>query len=198
MSPSPQYWWPLLKSAWSLPRVKNLNTILVVDLEATTLADQPKGALRDVIEIGVCELTLDSGQIGRARSILVQPTGNIVTGYCTELTGITPEQAAQGRTFGEAVKWLLTEYRSPSRIWASFGDFDHTQLAEQCARENIAYPMGSHVDIKTLAAMRFGWPREKGLKRALATLGLKLEGRHHSARDDAINAAKVLHKVLRG
>lgn len=166
---------------------------------ALTSADQPPGALRDVIEIGVCLLGPRTGGIEHAGSVLVRPSSTVVTPYCAELTGITPERASTGLAFVDACAWLQSKYRSEQRAWASYGAFDFIQLATQCEREGVAFPLSDeHINIKLLAALRLGLRKGRGLGQALSQLGMDFEGRPHSARDDAVNAARVLHAVLRG
>ena len=192
---------PYIRSALEYRRQNavSLGTVLVVDVEATTGADRPRGALRDVIQVGACVLQMDGGAIVDAQSILVQPSCSEVTAFCTRLTGITPEQAAEGVAFVDACAWLQNAFNSSDLVWASFGDFDREQFATQCAREGVAYPFGrGHLNIKTIVALRYGWHRGKGLTRALSTLGIRHTGRHHDAKDDAVNAARLFHRALRG
>jgi len=174
-----------------------LHEVLVVDVEATTAADRPPGALRDIIEIGACLVSLEGGAIRDAAGILVRPSCSEVTEFCTSITGITPEQSRDGRPFVEACDWLKSMFESTGHVWASFGEFDLEQFATQCEREGVQYPfVAAHVNIKLLAALRFKWRRQKGLMRACAELGIRPVGRHHSARDDAVNAARVLYRSL--
>ena len=56
--------------------------------------------------------------------------------------------------------------------------------------------VGVHIDIKARVAQHLGWRQPKGLHGALAALGMQFEGRKHSARDDAVNAARVLYRAL--
>ena len=179
------------------PRVR-LDAILVLDLEATTYADRPRDAIRDIIQIGICELNLAKGNVSWSDSILVRPSSSEVTAFCTKLTGITAAQAAAGYPFVEACEWLKDRCRAHSLAWASFGNFDRAQFLVQCEREGIEYPFSAeHLNIKLLAALRFGWLREKSLKGALAALGLHFEGTPHNALYDALNAAQILSRVLR-
>lgn len=179
------------------PRVR-LDAVLVIDVEATTYGDQPRNTTRDVIQIGACELSLADGSTRNADSVYVRPTSSEVTPFCAKLTGITPQTAAAGLPYVDACTWLQERFSSHSLPWASFGDFDRAQFVVQCGREGVEYPLRSgHIDIMVLAALRFGWSRQKGLARSLAALDLKFEGTPHDARYDALNAARVLYKVLR-
>ena len=50
----------------------------------------------------------------------------------------------------------------------------------------IPYPFGpTHLNVKTLAAVAYGWSREVGMGEALKRMGLPLEGTHHRGGDDA-------------
>ena len=162
-----------------------------------TAADRPPNAIRDVIKLGICELSLADGSLRRAKSVVVRPTSNKVTAFATELTGITAERAAKGAPFVDALKWLVTEYQPPTAPWGAFGNFDRAQLITQCERERLEFPLNpDYLNIKFIAALQLGWARPKGLSATLDALALKPEGRPHSARDDAINAARVLYRAL--
>ncbi|MER7004650.1 3'-5' exonuclease [Dactylosporangium sp. NPDC000555] len=171
----------------------------VIDVEATCWdGPPPLGQVNEIIEIGVCVVDLDARErVGRDR-IMVRPARSTVSGFCTELTGITPEEAAAGVPFEEACRQLVRRHRSDSRPWASWGDYDRKQFARQCDGTRW-YPFGSvHVNAKAVFADARG-ARRQGMAGALESVGLPLEGRHHNGADDAWNiAALVLYLVERG
>ena len=176
-----------------------LDVVLVVDVEATTAADRKRNALRDIIQIGACLLQMKTGAVEQPASVIVRPTCSEVTSFCTEITAITPEMAQHGLSFLDACDWLRTTYDSENKPWASYGAFDLTQFTVQCAREGLPVPFSdSHIDAKLIVALHAGWPRGKGLTRALAKLNMKHQGRHHDAKDDAENAARLLYRALSG
>jgi inhibitor of KinA sporulation pathway (predicted exonuclease) len=71
---------------------KKLDKILVVDLEATCWNGPiPEGMVNEIIEIGVCLLDVNTGEITDNRGIIVKPEHSVVSEFCTELTTITPE-----------------------------------------------------------------------------------------------------------
>jgi inhibitor of KinA sporulation pathway (predicted exonuclease) len=81
--------------------------------------------------------------------------------------------------------------------WASYGDYDRGMFQKQCDLWEIAYPFGSrHINVKTLAGAYRGLDHEVGMDKMLDLMHLKLEGRHHSAADDAYNIASILKQVL--
>ena len=177
-------------------RRKNLDKILVVDIEATCWerCKEVKGQRQEIIEIGVCHLDVKTLEVTRPRALFVTPEHSTVSDYCTELTSITPEMLdEEGISFEAACELLKSQYGSVSRPWASYGDFDRTAFETDCRRNQVNYPFGkSHINIKSLLALSHGWAHEVGMARALKDLGLILEGRHHRGVDDAVNAAKIL------
>lgn len=171
-----------------------LDRVLVVDVEATCWeADPPPGETSEIIEIGVCELDVASGERLGKHSILVRPERSTVSPFCTSLTTLTAEQVSSGVTYAEACALLRKDFRSHDRVWASFGDYDRKQFERQGT-----YPFGPrHVNVKTLFALSRVLPREVGLAGALKLAGFPLEGTHHRGDDDAWNIAALLGGILR-
>lgn len=132
---------------------QKLDKILVVDIEATCWdGPHPAGMENDIIEIGVCLLDVQTGEITNNRGIIVKPERSVVSPFCTQLTTITPEMiASEGIPFKEACAILKKEYLSQSRAWASFGAYDLRLFQKQCTALGIGYPFGpSHINVKTL------------------------------------------------
>lgn len=180
---------------------KKLDKIVVVDIESTCWeGTPPQGMESDIIEIGVCLLDVHTGEITDNKGIMVKPERSEISAFCTELTTITPQMIEeQGITFQAALKQLKVEYDTPSRAWASFGAYDKKQFERQCAALGRGYPFSpSHINVKTLFALKKKLPFEQGMDGALKTLNLPLEGTHHRGIDDARNIAKILREILNG
>lgn len=177
---------------------RKLDQILVVDLEATCWeGDPPEGESSEIIEIGLCALDVATGERSAPQGILVRPERSTLSDYCQKLTTITPEMLEGARPFGAACALLVTEYDSPHRTWASYGDYDRIKLIQQCADWGVPYPFGrSHINVKNLFALQQGLKAEVGLQKATASLGLSFEGTIHRGVDDAWNIAAVLNRVL--
>lgn len=178
---------------------KKLDEILVVDIEATCWdTTNPEGMENDIIEIGICLLNIQTGEISENHGILVKPERSEISSFCTDLTTITPEMIAdQGISFKEACQVLKNKYSSQSRAWASFGAYDMKQFQRQCTAMNIGYPFGpSHINVKTLFALKKKTDHEQGMAGALALLDIPLQGTHHRGVDDANNIAKILRWIL--
>ncbi|KAB2815639.1 3'-5' exonuclease [Phaeocystidibacter marisrubri] len=178
---------------------KKLDKILVVDIEATCWnGPTPEGMMNDIIEIGICSLDINTGEITDNRGILVRPERSTISPFCTELTTITPEMIDEyGISFKEALKILKDEYLSTSRAWASYGAYDLNQFKRQCSDLNRGYPFGpSHINVKTLFALKNKLGHETGMAGALEHLNIPLEGTHHRGVDDAKNIAKILWTII--
>jgi inhibitor of KinA sporulation pathway (predicted exonuclease) len=128
----------------------------------------------------------------------VRPAHSTVGPYCTALTTLTQEEVErEGIALSEACALLREVYRSRTRPWASYGDYDRLQLERECRRKGVAYPFGSrHLNVKTLFALAHALPREVPLDEALRLRGFPLEGTHHRGLDDAWNIARLLSELL--
>ncbi|MDY6846918.1 MAG: 3'-5' exonuclease, partial [Chloroflexota bacterium] len=175
-----------------------LDKIIVLDLEATCWqGDPPPGETSEIIEIGLCILDVSSGERSEKRTIFVKPERSTLSGYCIELTTITPEMLSDGYRFAEACQILREEYRSEKRTWASYGDYDRLMMAQQCQQTGVPYPFGrSHINVKNLLALHLNLKREVNLLTGTALLDLPFEGTIHRGVDDAWNIAAVLSRVL--
>lgn len=174
--------------------------MLVVDLEcACWRGAPPPGMTNEIIEIGIAAVSLTELRITRSESLVIKPKKAEISKFCTKLTGITPEEAANGIKFGRACEILREEYLSRRRTWASWGTFDRDKMGEETARRRIEpAPFGeNHWNLKNLVTVLFGWEQEPGLLRALEQLNLPHDGRAHRGVDDAIAAAQVLIEILK-
>ncbi|MBI3240111.1 MAG: exonuclease domain-containing protein, partial [Flavobacteriia bacterium] len=133
---------------------KLLDKITVVDIEATCWnGNAPEGMVSDIIEIGICLLDVNTGEISDNRGIIVKPERSTVSDFCTELTTITPELVdREGISYKEACAILRKEYQTQSRAWASFGAYDLKQFQRQCGDLGIGYPCREclHPQVKLL------------------------------------------------
>jgi len=175
-----------------------LDKLIVIDIEATCWdTDPPPGQEAEIIEIGVCVLDVQTGQRVAQQSILIRPEHSEVSPFCTELTTLTQSEVNGGVSFEHACRILRRKYRSADRTWASYGDYDRRQFEKQCRERAIVYPFAStHLNIKNLAALTCGWPREVGMLRAMSLLKLPVEGTHHRGVDDAWNTGLILSTLI--
>ncbi|RDI67987.1 3'-5' exonuclease [Nocardia pseudobrasiliensis] len=171
----------------------------VVDVEATCWeGPNPPGQPSEIIEIGLCVVDSATWERVERHSILVRPARSSVSEFCTRLTTLTQEQVDTGLEFAEACELLRSEYRSDSRPWASWGDYDRKQFETQCATTRVPYPFGArHTNAKRAFSESFGTTRRYGMAGALRMREIPLEGTHHRGGDDAWNIANLIIDMAR-
>lgn len=192
----------------------NLKRTLICDVEATCWETPGEQGLQpnEVIEIGICELNLKTGEIHSARSYPVKPCFTSVSNFCTRLTGWTQEKLKDAPTMKHVLSAIKSDY-GITRLdtWWSYGEYDRFKLSGT-SRASVTSLYGAqfnlqsadnpfdnvraHFNVKTLFAMRHGLSKEVGMAEALRLLKEPLEGQHHSGRDDAYNTAKIVRYVL--
>ncbi|MDO8600880.1 MAG: 3'-5' exonuclease [bacterium] len=174
---------------------QRLDQILIIDVECTCWKNRivPRGQKQEIIQIGLCLFDPQSCLLHGKRSIIVRPRYSAVSKFCTELTGITPEEAARGISFSLACHILKNEYLAEHRVWASWGDFDRKRFRKQCGWEGIEYPFGdSHENIRNLFSLLLGLSEKLEIPDALKMLGMEFSGRLHRGDDDAWNIGRIL------
>lgn len=180
--------------------MKTTHIINIIDLEATCWnGPVPEGQVNEIIEIGICQLDVTTGEISKNKGILIQPQRSEVSPFCTELTTLTQELLDQeGISFEDACELLRDEYQGHQYSWASYGQYDLNMLKRQCSYRNIEYPLSSeHFNVKTLFYETKGLRKKVGMAGALKILDIPLEGTHHRGVDDAKNIAKIMHWCLK-
>lgn len=172
--------------------------LLVVDLEATCwLGPPPEGQRSEIIEIGVATLDLRTFAPLRRETVIVKPANSEISAFCTELTHITPEMAAEGISFAAACDWLRGEFSAATRLWGSWGSYDLKMMLAQCAADDVVYPFGAqHANIKRIYGKLTRQRQGMGLRAALEQLGLGFEGTQHRGVDDAYNTARIVQAML--
>jgi inhibitor of KinA sporulation pathway (predicted exonuclease) len=179
--------------------MKLLDQILVIDVESTCWQGYPPaGQISEIIEVGLCPVDVKKPERLEKRSLLIRPVRSKISEFCTKLTTLDDSHFQGAGTLADAVGILKKEYRSPDRLWASWGDYDRRQFERVCRELTVPYPFGvGHLNIKTLFAVVHGDAGEMGLDEACAKIGLAMEGTHHRGHDDAWNIAGVLCYLLR-
>jgi len=178
---------------------RKLRNALVVDVESTCWENggPPEGEVSEIIEIGVCRVSLRDLSILDRESILVIPTASHVSPFCTTLTGHTvAELTDNGLFFGTALSRLREKWNSDKLPWFSWGDYDRDMFTKQCERTGDPYPFGrTHTNLKFIFAVAEG-SQEVGVEKALAWSRMEFEGRPHNGGDDAYNIARLLKRTF--
>lgn len=180
-----------------------------IDLELNQLNNKPK-----IIEIGVCVLNINTGEILHKKSIYVNPKEKL-TPFITELTGIKQETVDNGISVIEAYNELTEIHKKYKSFinpvtWGN-GDLDAirkevftpwNRLLNKFWWIYIAdWSFGRRIiDVKTLyIAYRLsrGEQLSGGLAKAMTKFGLKFSGRKHNGADDAANTGTMLIALLK-
>ena len=178
---------------------KSGDKVLIVDLECSCwMGHPPQGQRKEIIEIGICMLDVETREITDKQGILIKNHESEISKFCTELTSITQEMIDEhGVEFEEACAILKAHYNSSKRIWFSWGNFDKNQFIQDCKHRKVPYPMSeNHFNAKKLYGLKYKLKRDPGVQSALKHAGLKFEGNHHRGVDDAVNIARLLKLVL--
>jgi len=127
-----------------------------------------------------------------------------LTAFCTELTSITQAEVDGGEllpvVLGRFSAWLTGHGLDAAAVLpVTCGDWDlKTMLPVECGRKWLEYPdaLRRWCNIKDLFTQATQ-QSSRGMAGMLRTLGLRLEGHHHSGIDDSRNIARIFQTLLR-
>lgn len=187
----------------------DLKTIFVADVEATCWETKEEQGTRpnEVIEIGISVLDGRTRDILECLSIPIKPRFTTVSPFCTQLTGWTQEALdVDGLDIVDALKVVRELGMDKDSVWFSCGEYDRVKL--NAGNPHLAGSLGqlyglkrwdspfamarTHINVKTIFALKHGQRYETELQGMLAKYGLTFEGRHHNGGDDAKNIARVV------
>lgn len=176
-------------------------TFIIVDFEATCCN---KGSVArnemEIIEIGAVALHPDSlEKLSEFQSFIRPVRHETLTEFCRELTSITQEEVNTSDTFPKVIEpfsqWI-EEHDNP--VFCSWGNYDKSQLKQDCAFHNVAYPFtDEHINIKQVFAKNMGFKKQLGLGSALKRMNLQFEGVAHRGIDDARNMARLAKHIFK-
>lgn len=176
--------------------------ILCLDLEATAWATKEEQGtkLPEIIQIGICSLVVQTGEVINKASYLIKPRYTEVSEYCSNLTGITPKMAKSGMPLDNALNSIAKNFGSKNRVWASFGVGDKVMLEDACKsyKAFIELPFSNqYFDISALFHIKYMMNDKRvSLIDALGWVGEAFIGQQHNAVDDALNATMLLKHIL--
>jgi inhibitor of KinA sporulation pathway (predicted exonuclease) len=114
------------------------------------------------------------------------------------LTRITQDLVDVAPGFSEVMarfaEWLGGSHQD--FLFCSWGDYDRKQFEQDCRFHCLGWPFPTgHLNLKKAFSRAMG-RKLMGMARALALLGLPLEGAHHRGIDDACNIAGIVRATL--
>lgn len=170
---------------------------IIFDLEATCWKDTRSDA-NETIEIGAVRLTSETGPIESEFCAFIKPIVNpILSTFCTELTSITQHDVDTAPKFSEVFNNFIIWIGDEPVTICSWGDYDIKQLRRDCALHYVTWPeqLTNHINLKKVFCKLLD-VRRCGMKKALTTLKMSLDGTHHRGIDDARNIAKIAQVIL--
>jgi inhibitor of KinA sporulation pathway (predicted exonuclease) len=173
----------------------NHKSALYLDLECTFWEEPPPlGMKREIIEIGVVEMDLQSLTIVREAVYFVRPRRWDISQACTKLTGITAEDIQSALPFGDVLNALTAEFSPATKLCCTWGD-DAEVIAHTCHSHGQKSPFRHIFDVGYFFQRAFLLKQQSSLGGALEMLGLDPEGIPHGALVDARNTARI-HAAL--
>lgn len=168
-------------------------TVICFDMEMCCWHGHSK-KVGEIISIGLCELDLSTGEVGREFHHYVTPAQDAVSEFCTSLTGITQRMVErQGKPLVDVLAMISKRFgtRKPYVAW---GD-DAGYLAQECRGKGIESPIVTFIDAGLLHRLKLRATKSSGLQQALKSAGGSFEGQAHNALVDAKNLAALIVKT---
>jgi ERI1 exoribonuclease 3 len=133
----------------------------------------------------------------------VKPTKNIISDFCTELTGITNEKVKDADkihiVYKEHMEWLKKHCGEEHIVIATCGKWDlSTMLPNEIMNKRlpVCKYYSTYINVKDEFSYVYK-QKVRGMTDMLTYLKLKLEGRHHSGIDDTRNIAKIMLRMIK-
>jgi inhibitor of KinA sporulation pathway (predicted exonuclease) len=170
----------------------------IVDLEATCWEDARGSPDMEIIEIGAVMLGAGGGPVGGEFAAFVRPVVvPRLSEFCKKLTSIRQADVDSAETFPVVFQRFLEWIGEGPFVLCSWGAYDLNQFRQDCRRHGMALPatFERHVNLKKEFARQRG-VKSCGMAKALEIAGIRLEGSHHRAIDDARNIAKLAVWVI--
>ncbi|CAG21884.1 conserved hypothetical protein [Photobacterium profundum SS9] len=180
-----------------LGKVMNFNRIVCFDLEMCCWNDGRDPKTGEIIEIGLAELDLDTGEIVRRTQHYVKPEHDEISEFCTELTGIKPQVIHKnGKPLAEILRSMESKFGGKHKIYAAWGHDDRILHAE-CAAKGLKVPFTEYINLAMIFRLQRHVKKKRcGQRAAMEIAGLEWEGRQHSGYVDAYNLARLTRTLF--
>lgn len=194
------------------PCKQDLHFLLVLDFEAQCREGE-RMQPQEIVEFPTVAINLRNMIATEFHSYCRPEVYPRITEFCTELTGITQDMVEGAPTLKEVLlqhqHWLRHVLGldpscadgsggGPTYAYVTCGDWDlRTCLPKQMRSLGTKAPAGYSRWINIKRAFE-AWYQSKahGMTGMLSSLGLALDGRHHSGIDDTRNITKVVSAML--
>lgn len=171
---------------------------IVVDLEATCWEEKNRHQ-NEIIEIGAVLIDENKTVVSEFEQFVRPLKHPVLSDFCTSLTSITQTDVDNAPLFFEAVEvfqqWI--HKHGAYFLLCSWGYYDKRQLQDDCKLHGVPTTwLENHINLKHQYAHIKKLRRSIGMKNALMSEGMELEGTHHRGIDDARNIAKIFLKYF--
>ena len=174
-----------------------------IDLE---LLNKKDGTVPKIIQVGCAFANISTPEDIKTFSWYLNP-GEPITPFIQSLTGITDEiiqeKSVDHQTVAKELGELLKVYNIHSSpiVWGSSNGNDASKLKDEFRERNIDFPFFGYrvLDVKTIFTFNQilkQRTKKSGLSKAMASYGLKFEGRQHDAAEDAKNTLRFFFHLL--
>ncbi|XP_038676550.1 ERI1 exoribonuclease 2 isoform X1 [Scyliorhinus canicula] len=194
--------------------------LIIIDFESTCWKDGKSHYRPEIIEFPAVLLNTSNGEIEVEFHAYVQPQEHpILSGFCTELTGIKQWQVEAGIPLAICLsqfsRWIQKLQQEKSIVFikgmswmcgldsrpcafVTWSDWDlGVCLHYECKRKDLRKPavLNSWIDLRATYKLFYN-RKPKGLNGALQDLGIMFSGREHSGLDDARNTAHLAWQMI--
>lgn len=171
---------------------------IIVDLEATCWEGRGKQR-HEIIEIGAVCVDDDQNTLDEFCAFVRPRLHPTLSDFCKQLTSIRQEQVDQAQEFPQ----VLTQFQAwiagfqDEYLLCSWGHYDRSQFIRDCQLHGLDTAwVQRHISLKHQYGELKGQRRPPGMRAALQTENIPLEGTHHRGIDDARNIAKIFKKYF--
>lgn len=176
----------------------NYDRIVCFDLEMCCWNDGRRPRIGEIIEIGVAELDLPTGEVVRRAQYYVRPEHDEISEFCTELTGIKPDVIERnGKSLQEVLSAMTNKFGSRHKVYAAWGR-DDLILKHECDKKGIKMPFSEFLNVSTLFRLQRDVENKRcGQRHAMEMRDLEWgEGRQHSGFVDAYELARLVKTLF--
>jgi len=179
-----------------------IRTFLVADFEFTVCdfgPGRPRAFFPEVIEAGAVRLDPPDYAETEIIETFVKPKFfPKLKPECTNITMIQQKDIDKGISFEDLLSRLSAVYSPGETYLVCWGDSDQLVIDAACRRYGIPCPFDwkDYIDLAAAYKLSNSLPRTAGLQQAVAECQIEKYGMSHLALDDAVNAARVMKKML--
>lgn len=169
---------------------------IIVDLEATCW-ERREGRKNEIIEIGAVCINDKLDILDEFNKFIVPTVNPTLSDFCIGLTSITQENIDSANEFPVVILSFIEWINSfeGDYILCSWGHYDRVQFKNDCELHELDWSWTNrHISLKHQYGKMKGQQRAPGMKRALKSEKIPLDGTHHRGIDDAKNILKIFTK----